>query len=79
MNIVGENFPREIVKQIEVRQKKKGVKTRDNQNLIWQNANTGWVKMISSVDVNSNQRRFNSDTTTTLKTNSSLAQQYVLF
>jgi len=79
MNIVGENFPEEIVKQINVRQKKKGVKTRDNQNLIWQNSNTGWVKMISSVDVNSNQRTFDADTNVSLTGKTSLARQYVLF
>jgi hypothetical protein len=79
MNIVGENFPEEIVKQINVRQKKKGVKTRDNQNLIWQNSNTGWVKMISSVDVNLNQRTFDVDTNVSLTGKTSLARQYVLF
>jgi len=54
-NIVGEGFPEEIIEQINVRQKKKGLKKRitDNnpQNLVWQNSNTGWVKLISSVDV----------------------------
>ena len=46
MNIVGENFPSEIVKQINVRQAKKGAKNRTTENLVWQNANTGWVKMV---------------------------------
>ncbi len=57
MNIVGENFPKEIVKQIEVRQEKKGAKNRTTENLVWQNANTGWVKMISSVDIDLNKRK----------------------
>jgi hypothetical protein len=32
MNIVGENFPKEIVKQINVRQEKKGAKNRTTEN-----------------------------------------------
>jgi hypothetical protein len=81
MNIVGENFPEEIVKQINVRQEKKGAKTRDNQNLIWQNANTGWVKMISSVDVNLEDRSkvSNREMAKILLPEEQLAQQYVLF
>ena len=81
MNIVGENFPEKIVKQINVRQKKKGAKIRDNQNLVWQNANTGWIKMASSVDVNLNQRKIasNDEMMETTIGGSSLAKQYVLF
>lgn len=81
MNIVGENFPREIVKQIEVRQKKKGAKNRDNQNLVWQNANTGWVKMISSVNINKEDRLkvSNTEMANVLLSEEQLAQQYVLF
>ena len=83
MNIVGENFPEKIVKQINVRQEKKGAKNRNPEGdpslLVWQNANTGWVKMVSSVDVNPNQRTFDDDTSAFLFSNTSLAQQYVLF
>jgi hypothetical protein len=83
MNIVGENFPEKIVKQINVRQEKKGAKNRNPEGdpslLVWQNANTGWVKMISSVDVNSNQRTFDADTNALLTSKTSLARQYVLF
>jgi hypothetical protein len=81
MNIVGENFPEEIVKQINVRQEKKGAKTRDNQNLVWQNANTGWVKMVSSVDINKTNRLkvSNTEMAETILPGNQLAQQYVLF
>jgi hypothetical protein len=81
MNIVGENFPREIVKQIEVRQKKKGAKNRNNQNLVWQNSNTGWVKMVSSVDINLKDRRkvSNKEMDSILLPREQLAQEYVLF
>jgi hypothetical protein len=54
-NIVGEGFPEEIVKQINVRQNKKGTFNRntggDPTLLVWQNSNTGWVKVVSSVDL----------------------------
>ena len=50
-NIVGEGFPKEIINQINLRQQKKGAYVRDNQNLTWMNSNTGWVKMVSSVNV----------------------------
>lgn len=85
MNIVGENFPRKIVDQINIRQQKKGAKNRnpgsDPSLLVWQNANTGWVKMVSSVDINLNERNkaSNNEMTNVLLPKSQLAQQYVLF
>lgn len=55
-NIVGEGFPDEIIKQIEIRQQKKGTQNRnpggDPSLLVWQNSNTGWVRLTSSVNVN---------------------------
>jgi hypothetical protein len=81
MNIVGENFPKEIVKQINVRQSKKGAKNRNNQNLVWQNSNTGWVKMISSVNIDLNDRTkvSNKEMSSILLPREQLAQEYVLF
>ena len=80
-NIVGEGFPEEIVKQINVRQKKKGLAKRNNQNLVWLNSNTGWVKMVSSVNVNPERfdfvnAPFDGDAS---KTGNTLAKEYVLF
>ena len=40
MNIVGENFPKEIVDQINLRQTKLGSSHRDNELLSWIN----WIK-----------------------------------
>jgi hypothetical protein len=55
MNIVGEGFAEEIRKQIDKRQELKGKRDRNPggnpQWLLWQNGNTGWVRMVSSVDV----------------------------
>ena len=54
-NIVGEGFPKKIVEQINVRQNKKGIINRnpggDPTLLTWQNSNTGWVKIASSVNL----------------------------
>ena len=40
MNIVGENFPKEIVDQINLRQTKLGSSHRDNELLSWMNSKT---------------------------------------
>ena len=81
MNIVGENFPQDIVKQINVRQAKKGAKNRDNKNLVWQNSNTGWVKMVSSVNIDLKDRKkvSNKEMDDILLPGNKLAQEYVLF
>lgn len=80
MNIVGESFPQPIIDQINVRQKKKGSLNRDAELLTWMNSNTGWVRMVSSVDVNKERYNFNN---APLKANprigSDLAKQYILF
>jgi len=51
MNIVGEGFPNEIINQIDQRQKKIGSANRTNQELTWMNSKTGWVRLVSSVNV----------------------------
>ena len=50
-NIVGEGFPEKIVKQIDQRQKIYGSVNRTNEQLSYLNARTGWVKLVSSVDL----------------------------
>jgi hypothetical protein len=61
-NIVGEGFAEEIRKQIDKRQELKGKRDRNPggnpQWLLWQNGNTGWVKMISSVDIDPEKKYF---------------------
>ena len=80
-NIVGEGFPEEIVKQIKVRQQKKGSYARDNQTLTWMNSNTGWVKMVSSVNINPERFTFVNAPFggNASKTGNTLAKEYVLF
>jgi hypothetical protein len=50
-NIVGEGFPKEIIKQIDTRQKVYGSAKRTNEELSYLEARTGWVKLVSSVDL----------------------------
>ena len=57
MNIIGEGFPEEIIKQVEQRQKVYGSgyalgSTRSPEEIIYLNANTSWVKLVSSVNIN---------------------------
>lgn len=91
MNIVGENFPKKIVEQIKIRQEKKGVLNRnpngDPRNssgnpslLVWQNSNTGWVKVISSVNITQERVKVsNKEMASTQLLDNGLARQYVLF
>ena len=56
MNILGEGFPKEIIKQIEVRQEVYGSGyangiSRTNDQLVYLNANTAWCKLVSSTDI----------------------------
>jgi hypothetical protein len=67
MNIVGEGFEEQIRKQIDIRQQLKGKRDRNPggnpQWLLWQNGNTGWVRMVSSVDVDPQKRYASTNTT----------------
>ena len=56
MNLLGEGFPDEIIKQIETRQQiygsgyANGV-SRSNDQLVYLNANTAWCKLVSSTNI----------------------------
>ena len=52
-NIIGEGFAPEIIKQINVRQTIYGSVNRDNEQLSYLEARTGWCSLVSSVDVES--------------------------
>ena len=54
MNILGEGFPDQIVKQVERRQKVYGsgyTSPRTSEEIVYLNANTSWVKLASSVNI----------------------------
>jgi hypothetical protein len=52
-NIVGEPFLPYVVDQINTRQTILGRKTRDTKDLTWMNAKTSWVRLASSVNIES--------------------------
>jgi hypothetical protein len=56
-NIVGEGFDETIIKQIDQRQKVYGSVNRTNEELSYLEARTGWVKLVSSVDLVDNNIR----------------------
>ena len=56
-NIVGEGFNEVIIKQIDQRQKVYGSVNRTNEQLSYLEARTGWVKLVSSVDLIDNNIR----------------------
>lgn len=82
MNIFGEGFPKEIISQVEQRQKIYGsgyITNRSPEEIIYLNGNSSWCKLLSSVDV-SNIDLVNSQTIKDLKlTGVDLAKQFILF
>jgi hypothetical protein len=71
-NIVGEGFPDFVLEQINQRQKIYGSINRDEQQLSYLEARTGWCKLVSSVNVKKPLRNI-----TLLEEN--LAKAFVLF
>jgi hypothetical protein len=84
MNIIGEGFHKNIITEINRRQKVQGYRASTQTGLIPQvldylNTRTGWVKMISSVDV-TDIGALNSPSIKTLGLNGSkLAEKFILF
>jgi hypothetical protein len=81
MNIFGESFNEKIIQQIKVREAIYGSKNRSTKELSYINSRTGWVKLVSSVDIDPSQ-------TNRLKilgindsdlTQNNLAKKFVLF
>ena len=73
-NIVGEGFDNYVVGQIKKRQEILGKPLKDSQDLIWENSRTGFVKLVSSANIN-NLGNFGGGFTAS----SQLAERYVLF
>ena len=71
-NIVGEGFPDFTIDQIKQRQKIYGSINRNEQQLSYLEARTGWCKLVSSVNVKTSLRNIN-----LLEAN--LAKAFVLF
>jgi hypothetical protein len=71
-NIVGEGFPKEIIGQINARQLVYGSINRNNEELSYLEARTGWAKLVSSVNVKKPIRGIN-------LFEADLAKSFVLF
>jgi len=85
MNIFGEGLPEQIIGQINRRQKTYGSgyagATRTNEEILVLNANTGWIKLLSSVNIPSLETKaINNPSIKQLGlTGNTLATTYVLF
>jgi hypothetical protein len=82
MNIIGEGFPEEIIKQVKQRQKVYGsgyIGNRNPEEIVYLNANTSWVKLVSSVDIENNKILQDESLRGVVNKGSSLAEQFVLF
>jgi hypothetical protein len=85
MNILGEGFPEEIINQVSKRQKIYGSGytsiPRTPDEIVYLNANTSWVKLVSSVNID-NPKIIQDQSLSTLgdsiKSNA-LAKKFVLF
>ena len=83
MNIFGEGLPKEIISQVNRRQKTYGTgysgATRTNEDIIALNANTGWIKLLSSVNIPDISKINNPSIQALNLTENNLAKKYTLF
>jgi hypothetical protein len=87
MNIFGESFHPNIINQIKQRQKHYGSINRTPEELAYLNSKTGWVKLISSVDIEKRERDKASSVEDRLKligisnkyVGNRLAKEFILF
>lgn len=83
MNIIGEGFPEEIIKQVDQRQKRYGsgyIQNRTPEEIVFLNANTSWCKLVSSVNI-TDKSVLQDESLRNIPNieNSNLASQFVLF
>lgn len=83
MNILGEGFPDEIIEQIKVRQQVYGsgynsLNPRTSKEIVYLNANTSWVKLASSVNIE-NPKIIQNESLRGLGAGNELAKKFVLF
>ena len=55
MGIIGENLDQSLINQINIRQSKLGKVNLDHNDIIYNNSNTSWLRVASSVDVDDTQ------------------------
>ena len=83
MNILGEGFPKEIIEQVEQRQKIYGSGyigvPRTPEEIVFLNGNTSWCKLVSSVDIVDPKSVKNETVSSLNLRGNELAKQFVLF
>ena len=83
MNLLGEGFPNEIIRQIEQRQKVYGSgysnTTRSSEEIVYLNANTAWCKLISSTNIDKIEAINNPTIKKLGLKGSDLARKFILF
>lgn len=78
-NIVGENFPTFVKKQVDSRQKVYGKRDRDPKDLQYLNNRTPWIKLGSSIDIERDAQKFKDLGIDDSFLGNGLAQSLVLF
>jgi len=79
-NIVGENFDDYVINQVKKRQEILGSINKTNEQLVWENSKTSWVKLVSSSDLINNDKDFlPSFINTGYIGGSKLAERFILF
>lgn len=79
-NIVGENFDPYVVDQVNIRQNILGLINRTNEQLVWENSKTSWIKLVSSTNLVDSDKRFLPNSVTNGYIGGpKLAERFVLF
>lgn len=55
-NIIGEGFKKYVVDQVDIRQKKLSLRTRDTQTMLEQNSKSAWIKLTSAVKIEDREK-----------------------
>ena len=79
-NVIGTHIPIWLLEQLQTRSKKGTQANRDNQNLQYLGNKTGWVRLVSSINVGSDDMNYFSKLTgLTLTKPEDLAKNFVLY
>jgi len=79
-NVIGTHIPNWLLEQLQTRSKKGTQANRDNQNLQYLGNKTGWVRLVSSINIKSDDINYFSKLTgLTLTKAEDLAKNFVLY
>ena len=80
-NVIGTHIPNWLLEQLQTRSKKGTQANRDNANLQYLGNKTGWVRLVSSINITeaSDKKYFSELTNLTLTKDEDLAKNFVLY